>query len=151
RPLLYDPARRQYERDGAEPALFGSYTISTIDGPVTCQTAFELAAEHSRRYSPDAVAEITGAGAEQITLAARLLWEARPTAYYAWSGVEQQTGSTQIARAIGLLYALTGSFDGPGGNVQFPAVPSKELSGGGLLSSAQRARALALAERPLGP
>src|SRR3954465_11090037 len=39
--------------------------------------------------------------------AARMLWESRPVAYYAWSGVEQQTGSTQTARAISLLYALT--------------------------------------------
>ena len=42
-----------------------------------------------------------------------MLWEARPVAYYAWSGVEMQTNSTQIARAIAQLYALTGSFDSP--------------------------------------
>jgi anaerobic selenocysteine-containing dehydrogenase len=151
RPLLYDPARRSYERDGAEPALFGTHTIATVDGPVTCSTAFDLAVEQCRRYTPDAVTEITGVGAAQIREAARLLWESRPTAYFAWSGVEQQTGTTQIARAIGLLYALTGSFDTPGGNVQFPAVPSKEVGGGGLLSAAQKARALPLAERPIGP
>jgi anaerobic selenocysteine-containing dehydrogenase len=30
--------------------------------------------------------------------------------YYAWSGHEQHANVTQIARAISLLYALTGCF-----------------------------------------
>src|SRR5262249_30365762 len=34
RPLLYDPAVRRYERDGAEPALFGEYRIATAAGDV---------------------------------------------------------------------------------------------------------------------
>ena len=59
-----------------------------------------------------------------------MLWEARPVAYYAWSGVEMQTNSTQIARAIAQLYVLTGSFDAPGGNVLFPAVPTANVAGG---------------------
>ena len=45
---------------------------------------------------------------EQMEAAAQMLWEARPVAYYAWSGVEKQTNATQIARAIAQLYALTG-------------------------------------------
>ncbi len=80
-----------------------------------------------------------------------MLWEARPVAYYAWSGVEMQTNATQIARAIAQLYALTGSFDAPGGNVLFPAVPTANVAGGELLPAGQRAQALGLPERPLGP
>jgi anaerobic selenocysteine-containing dehydrogenase len=80
-----------------------------------------------------------------------MLWEARPVAYYAWSGVEMQTNSTQIARAIAQLYALTGSFDAPGGNVLFPAVPAANVEGGELLPAGQRLLALGLPERPLGP
>ena len=90
-------------------------------------------------------------GRDQLENAARLLWEARPVAYYAWSGVEQQTNGTQIARAIGQLYALTGSFDAPGGNVLFPVVPTANVVGGELLPAEQRARTLGLPERPLGP
>ncbi len=52
-----------------------------------------------------------------------LLWEARPVAYYAWSGVEMHTNATQTARAIAQLYALTGSFDSPGGNVRLRPFP----------------------------
>jgi len=80
-----------------------------------------------------------------------MLWEARPVAYYAWSGVEMQTNSTQIARAIAQLYALTGSFDTPGGNVRFAAVPKAEVEGVELLPAGQRAKTLGLPERPLGP
>src|SRR5262249_31719648 len=86
-----------------------------------------------------------------VERAARLLWESRPAAYYSWSGVEQQTGATQIARAISTLYALTGSFDAPGGNVQFPSVSSPNVAGDEYLAPEQRAKALGLSERPIGP
>src|SRR5262245_58659397 len=80
-----------------------------------------------------------------------MLWEARPAAYYAWSGVEMQTNSTQIARAIAQLYALTGSFDTPGGNVLFAAVPTAYVGGMDLLPPGKRTQTLGFAERPLGP
>jgi anaerobic selenocysteine-containing dehydrogenase len=151
RPLLYDPALRRYERDGAEPALFGEYTIQTMRGAVACRPVFDLAAEMCRRYPPEVVETICWVDRDQVERAARLLWEARPVAYYSWSGVEQQSSATQIARAISLLYTLTGSFDAPGGNVLFASVPVANVAGEELLSAAQRARALGLPERPLGP
>lgn len=151
RPLLYDPALRRYERDGAEPALFGEYEIGTPAGEVACRPAFDLCAEVCRRYSPEAVETICGVRRDQVAGAARLLWEARPVAYYAWSGLEQHSNATQIARALSLLYTLTGSFDAQGGNVLFPSVPAANVAGEELLSAEQRARALGLPERPLGP
>ncbi len=150
-PLLYDPGTRRYERDGAAPSLFGEYTIATPGGDLTCQTAFQLVADLCRRYSPETVESITWVARDQVEEAARLLWEARPVASFAWSGVEQHTNVTQFARALALLYALTGSFDAPGGSVLFPTVPSVNVGGGELLSAEQHARALGLAERPLGP
>jgi anaerobic selenocysteine-containing dehydrogenase len=62
-----------------------------------------------------------------------------------------QSNSTQTARAIAQLYALTGSFDAPGGNVLFSSVPTTNILGGGLISAEQRAKSLGLSERPLGP
>jgi len=150
RPLVYDPALRRYQPDGGEPTLFGEYKISTERGEVVCRPAFELSAEVCRRYSPEAVASICGVGRDQVETAARLLWESRPVAYYAWSGVEQQSNATQIFRAISLVYALTGSFDTQGGNVMFPAVPTVNVAGEELLSPEQRARSLGLPDRPLG-
>ncbi len=66
---------------------------------------------------------------EQLEAAARIIWHGRPVTYYAWSGHEQHTNATQTARAISILYALTGSFDAPGGNVLFPAVPANAITG----------------------
>ena len=151
RPLVYEPARRRYARDGADPALFGEYTIDTPRGVIACRPAFDLIAENCRRFSPDVVATTCWVEREQVERAAHMLWESRPTAYYSWSGVEQQSSSTQIARAISLLYALTGCFDAPGGNVIFPSVPTGNIGGEELLSAEQRRRALGLSERPLGP
>ncbi len=150
-PLVYDPARRRYERDGAEPALFGEYKIATEQGIAICRSAFELCAELCRRYPAEAVEAICGVGRDQIESAARLLWESRPVSHFAWSGVEQQSNATQIFRAISVLYALTGSFDASGGNVLFPSVPAANIAGDELLSADQAARALGLPERPLGP
>ena len=151
RPILYDPATGSYEGDNPEPALFGTFTIETLQGEVVCRPAFELTAELCRRYPPERVEAICGVERDQIESAARMLWEARPVAYYAWSGVEMQTNSTQIARAIAQLYALTGSFDAPGGNVLFAAVPTANVAGWELLPAGQRAKTLGLPERPLGP
>jgi anaerobic selenocysteine-containing dehydrogenase len=151
RPIIYDPVTGGYEGDHSEPALFGEFAIETVQGRVVCRPAFELAAELCSRYPPERVEAICGVGRDQIENAARMLWEARPVAYYAWSGIEMQTNSTQIARAIAQLYALTGSFDTRGGNVLFAAVPTANAVGWNLLPAAQRARTLGLPDRPLGP
>jgi anaerobic selenocysteine-containing dehydrogenase len=111
RPILYDPATGDYEGDHPEPALFGRFTVMTLQGEVFCQPAFELTAELCRRFPPERVEAICGVARDQIENTARMLWEARPVAYYAWSGVEMQTNATHIARAIAQLNVLTGSFD----------------------------------------
>jgi anaerobic selenocysteine-containing dehydrogenase len=150
-PMLYDPKHGSYDGDNTAVALFGEFTLDTTQGKVRCRPAFDLAAEVCRRNPPERVAAICGVGRDQIDSAARLLWEARPVAYYAWSGVEQQSNATQIARAIAQLYALTGSFDDCGGNVLFSTVPTANVMGGELISAEQRAHSLGLSARPLGP
>ena len=151
RPVIYDPATGAYEGGRPEPALFGTYTIDTPNGPVVCRPAFERTADLCRRYPPERVEAITGVRRDQVEAAANVLWDARPLAYYAWSGVEMQSNATQIARAIAQLSVLTGSFDAPGGNVLFPAVPTADIVGRDLLSAERRARTLGLPDRPLGP
>ena len=89
--------------------------------------------------------------AADIERTARTLWESRPVAFYAWSGLEQHSNTTQTVRAINQLYALTGSFDARGGNVLFPGVPTNPIDGAELLAPEQRAKALGVAQRPLGP
>ncbi len=151
RPIIYDPATGVYEGDHPSPALFGTFAVATRQGEVVCQPAFQHMAELCGQYTPERVEGICGVPGEQVERAAQLLWEARPVAYYAWSGVEMQTNSTQIARAIAQLYVLTGSLDRPGGNVLFPAAPTANVEGWELISTEKRAKSLGIAERPLGP
>jgi anaerobic selenocysteine-containing dehydrogenase len=150
-PVLYDPATGRYESGAGELALFGTFTLQTPQGEVACKPAFELTTEQCNLYPPEQVEAISGVGRDQVEAAARMLWEARPVAYYAWSGVEMQTNSTQIARAIAQLSVLTGSFDVPGGNVLFSSVPSANVAGFEMLPAGQAVKALGFKDRPLGP
>jgi anaerobic selenocysteine-containing dehydrogenase len=52
---------------------------------------------------------------------------------------------------MALLYALTGSFDAPGGNVLLPALPTAPITGEDLSNLTTMAPAIGVAERPLGP
>lgn len=150
RPVPYDPVRRRYELDEDGLALSGAHEIATSSGPQLCRPVFDLLAEQARRMQPTVAQAITGVPADDIVAAARTLWQSRPVAFYAWSGLEQHSNATQTARAIHVLYALTGSLDTRGGNVLFPAVPTNPIDGAGLLPPEQRAKSLGLGERPLG-
>ncbi len=151
RPVAYAPDLGSYAADNAKLALFGSFEVETPQGPVTCQPAFQLTADLCDRYGPEEVERLTGVEAGKVIQTAEILWLSRPVAYMAWSGLEQQSNATQIARAIGLVYALTGNFDEKGGNVQFPAAPSNNVQGDDMLSVQQQAKTLGLEDRPLGP
>ncbi|MGH2688401.1 MAG: molybdopterin-containing oxidoreductase family protein, partial [Actinomycetota bacterium] len=150
-PVAYDPALGRYAVDESRLALFGAYVITTATGPVTCRPVFDLIAEECRRMVPPKAEAVTGVPAADIERTARTLWESNPVAFYTWSGLEQHSNTTQTVRAINQLYALTGSFDAKGGNVLFPSVPSNPIDGADLLSSEQRAKALGVHKRPLGP
>ena len=145
RPMIQLRVRTQVSRP-----CRGLLTLRPLKESVTCHPAFQLTSELCATFGPDEVERLTGIAAEDVVAAARTLWESRPSAFYAWSGVEQQTNATQIARAIGLLYALTGNFDDKGGNMLFPSVPMGDVAGDELLSATQRDKGLGLAERPLG-
>ena len=149
-PVTYHPGSGRYDVGTERLALFGEVQVETQSGPVACRPAFQLLADTAAPHDPEAVERLTGVPAEQILRTAALLWESRPVGYMAWSGLEQQSNATQMARAIGLLYALTGNFDAKGGNVQFPTVPANGIGGDEFLSEAQREKTLGRAERPLG-
>jgi anaerobic selenocysteine-containing dehydrogenase len=150
-PSSYDPAAGNFSVDASSLALFGEHMVPTKDGPVLARPVFQLTADLCARYRSSAAAELTGVPPDAVESAARVLWEHRPVAFYAWSGVEQHSNATQTARAIGILYALTGSFDAPGGNVAFPGIKKNLVDGRELLPEARRAKALGLEQRPLGP
>lgn len=150
-PVGYDPSTGRYGADEADLALAGSYELRTPNGPVTCRPVFDLLAAQCSGTPAEVAQAITGVPAEQIVAAARTLWESRPVAFYTWSGLEQHSNTTQTVRAIGVLYALTGCLDAPGGNVLFASVPANRIDGVEYLTLEQRTKAIGLDERPLGP
>jgi anaerobic selenocysteine-containing dehydrogenase len=149
--VSYDTAAGRYDRDSTGLALEGEYRVATLGGEIVCHPAFELYARLCRHYPPEAVEAICWIPGSQVEEAARLIWQARPVAYYAWSGHEQHANVTQTARAMSLFYALTGSFDIRGGNVLLPAPPAASITGQELPSVSPMAPAVGVAERPLGP
>ncbi|MET8994346.1 molybdopterin-dependent oxidoreductase [Amycolatopsis sp. NPDC004169] len=118
---------------------------------VSTRRVWDLIAEECARFTPDVAERITGVPADRVTATARLLWEARPVAFYTWSGLEQHSNATQTVRAVSQLYALTGCLDVSDGNVLFTPVPSNPVDGAALLPDGQRAKAIGARERPLGP
>ena len=116
-----------------------------------CRSAFDIYAAAAAQFSPERVAALTGVAPSDLANAAAILGGASSVAYYCWNGVGQSVTATQTDRAISLLYTLTGSYGGQGGNVPGGAAPFADISGQDLLSPEQRAKALGLAERPLGP
>lgn len=135
---------------GADPATLALDGEYTVDG-VACRPVLAVLAAHCRSMTPRDAEEITGVPAAEIERVAETLWTSRPVAFYTWSGLEQHSGTTQTIRAINVLYGLLGDLDAPGGNVLFTPVPTNPIDGADLLSDAQRAKALGLQERPLGP
>jgi len=143
----YDPGAGQW-RDSAEGILLEA---AAAPGGVACRSAFARYRARCAAFPPERVAALTDVAEPQLREAARLLGEARSVAHYCWTGVGQHSDATQTSRAIALLYALTGSYDAPGGNVLQPGLPLNDVSGKELLPAEQRAKTLGLAARPLGP
>lgn len=149
--VTYDTSTGRYHGDTAHLALEGEYRIVTTQGEIVCQPAFALYAALCQKYSPAVVEKTCWIPCVQLEETAQLIWQSRPVSYYAWSGHEQHANVTETARAMSLLYALTGCFDAPGGNVLLPAVPAAPITGEDLPAAQKLAPALGVKERPLGP
>ncbi|MFH1002801.1 MAG: molybdopterin-dependent oxidoreductase, partial [Chloroflexota bacterium] len=134
------------------PSLMGTGTVTTASGEKTeCKTVFQLLAEAVSGYRPEQVAKITNVPAENIVEAARMTATIRPSCWYSWVGIEQTTNASQTNRALCLLYALTGDYDVPGGNVIPPQLAMNPIVGREFLSPEADGKRLGFKERPLGP
>ncbi len=144
------PCDTRYPQSGGR--LRGVLSVRARDGRmISAATAFELLAERAAAYTPARVAELTWLPVEDIE-ACNALLAARPRlAYHSWTGVGQHTNATAIERAIASLYALTGACDRPGGNRWPVPPPTRALNDYDILSREQQAKALGIAELPLGP
>jgi len=148
--LRWEPLRGIW-LDAGTPALRGAVTVAGKAGPIACRSAFDRYAEAAAAWPAERVATVTGVAPEALARAAKLLAASPSVAYYAWNGVGQSVTASQTDRAISLLYALTGSYGRAGGNVPGGAAAFRDISGPELLGPAQRAKAIGLAQRPLGP
>ncbi|GAB2539358.1 molybdopterin-dependent oxidoreductase [Nocardia heshunensis] len=133
-------------------ALSGARRIATRAGFVMCAPAFEHYARACREWPVERVARETWIEPDRITALANEIAAAESVSYYGWTGIGQHANAAQTDRAIATLFALTGSFDAPGGNVVLPAQPANNIANrAALLAPQQIEKALGLAERPLGP
>ncbi len=150
--LAYDATRGTWGHGSATPQLRGRTNVRAADGTsLACRSAFDIYARAAAEFPPERVAAVTGVAPGALAGAAEILGKASSVAYYAWNGVGQSVTATQTDRAIALLYALTGSYGRSGGNIAGAAAPVSDISGHDLLAPEQRAKALGLAQRPLGP
>jgi anaerobic selenocysteine-containing dehydrogenase len=79
--------------------------------------------EHVKAYPPEKVAEITWLSATKIREAARLFARTKPATVHHRVAVEQNLSSTQVARALVILAAITGNLGVKGGNLFSTHVP----------------------------
>lgn len=154
--LVWDVGRGRavaHDPRGVEAAwaLEGTFTVETRRGPVACRPVLDLVREACSAWPPERAEAETGVPAERIREAAALIHTSRPVSWYTWTGTCQHANATQTARALAILYSLTGCWDDAGGNVLFAKPPLRDVSGRDLLPPAQRGKTLGFAERPLGP
>ncbi|MGR8922046.1 MAG: molybdopterin dinucleotide binding domain-containing protein, partial [Gammaproteobacteria bacterium] len=149
---LYDTGSGQWIAGApAEPLLRGEATVAGTGGAIRCQPVFERYAALCAEYPPERAAGLTWIDAEQIRATARLIGESDAVSCSTWAGLEMHSNTSQTARAISCLYALTGSFDAPGGNVVLERLPVATIFGEDMVGPEMRAKALGREQRPLGP
>lgn len=147
-----EPYDTRYPANGPESfALQGKRRLRTLAGSVECVPAFEHYAQACAAWPLDRTEAVTTVEGAAIEAFAADLAEAKSVTYAAWSGVGQHANATQTERAIATLYALTGSYDSPGGNVVLPKLPVAPVTSPDQLAPEQRAKALGIQEFPLGP
>lgn len=135
-----------------EPLLDLKTSVRLADGKeVKCSTVFRLLSKKVSEYTLARTEEVTGVPREKISAAARIFFTRKPSSWYSWNGIEQSINATQTNRAICILYALTGNYDTPGGNVLVRGPGANPVIGHELLSPEVDAKRLGSPERPLGP
>ncbi len=152
--ILYDPDTGEYERDRVErvePALSGHRSVAGLNGSIGCRSVFDCYAALCAQYPPERAADVVWVPADQIRNTARLIGASEAVSCYAWAGLEMHSNTSQTARAIACLYALTGCFDAPGGNVIFDVVPVNTVYGRELMPESMLNKSLGMEERTLGP
>lgn len=149
--IAYSLRRRTFAAECRPEVYTDAEVLGSGGVALHCRSVLTLYRQLCDEYPPERVERIAWVPRAQVTETARLISESGPVCYYAWSGVGQHTNATQTDRAIAILMALTGSFDAPGGNVEFSKPASRDVSGQELLSAEQRAKCIGLSRSSVGP
>ncbi|ROO28165.1 molybdopterin-dependent oxidoreductase [Salinisphaera orenii] len=152
-PVCVDTREPMADTQAADVDLCGEHDIVLADGQtVWARPAFAHYRRACERWTLDRTAAATGLAPADILRAAEMIAEAgAAVSYHGWTGIGQHANASQTDRAIATLYALTGSFDRIGGNRIYGPLPINRVNDITLLEDAQRAKALGIDERPLGP
>jgi anaerobic selenocysteine-containing dehydrogenase len=135
-----------------EPNLDFTYVAKLANGrEVECKTVFNLLREFTSEYHPKRVSVFTKVPEGKIRDTARMFSTNKPACWYSWNGIEQSTNASQTNRAVCILYALTGDYDTPGGNVILHRLSVNPIDGREFLSKEVEKRRLGFRERPIGP
>ncbi|MCZ7528449.1 MAG: molybdopterin-dependent oxidoreductase [Acidimicrobiia bacterium] len=109
------PASRGTLRwDDAEPALEGSFTVESREGPVELTTVFALVRERLERYTPEHAAEVCNLHADAIRDLARKIARNRTNILGSLNAASKHYHGDLIERSQLLLLALTGNWGKPG-------------------------------------
>jgi thiosulfate reductase/polysulfide reductase chain A len=84
---------------------------------------FDELKEHVKIYPPEKVAEVTWVPVTRIKEAARMFAQTKPATVHHRVAVEQNLSSTQVARSLVILAAITGNLGIKGGNLLPTHVP----------------------------
>jgi anaerobic selenocysteine-containing dehydrogenase len=81
---------------------------------------FDELEKHVKPFTPSWAEKITEIPADKIASVARMYATTQPACFREGNGLDQHTNVVQTVRVIGLLSAVTGNIDIPGGDVFFP-------------------------------
>ena len=107
---------------------------------------FEELKKHVQPYTPQWAGTITGIPTDQIVAVARAYATTKPALIQDGNGLDQHPNVVQTLRTLGILSAITGNIDVPGGDVTFPAPRL-----GPYLTKRPRLKRLTADEYPLFP
>lgn len=111
-----DVGRHLFDK-GIDPALEGSFTVTTVDGQqVEVKPLFQLYKEHLHDYDLGSVTDITGAPEELIRQLAEDLLTIKPAMIATGEGINHYFHNDLTGRAVWLVMTLTGNVGKLGGN-----------------------------------
>ncbi len=107
------------------PALEGTFTVETKDGPVEVTTVFEKTKTHLENYTPEKASEITGVGAEAIRTVAREFAGVKPGMIFTGYNACKNLHGDMVLRSFLLLLSLTGNIGPEGAGLQLTNIPGE--------------------------